>query len=113
MTWISEYAKRKNIIIVATNPHRYNQQSNYLQTIAQQNSNVSLSFNKEKGARVVSLHKHPSLPLGTIKLLSENTTLTQFIQKEKPTEPQRRPAPEDLKSSSSLFFGLVYEKKTV
>jgi hypothetical protein len=86
MTCIADFAKRNQSIIVATNPHRHSQRS-YLQSLAQHNANVSLSFNKEKGVRVVSLHQHPSLPLGSVELPSESTTLTQFIQDQERIQP--------------------------
>ena len=80
MSYLSSFAKRHQIIIIATYlPYSGNERNSLFQDITCSKANTVLSFSKTHYTREVSLEKHPFFVLGTAEMPSENLTLNDFI----------------------------------
>jgi hypothetical protein len=76
---LSNFAKKHNIIIVATNlPHENNSRNRLLQEITVAKTNVILRHTKTPYTNEIELEKHPSYMLGVIDFRPEIKTLTDF-----------------------------------
>jgi len=80
MNHLSNFAKKHNIIIVATNlPHEDNQRNSTLQDITAAKATVILRHTKTTYTSEIELEKHPSYMLGIMDFRPENKTLTDFF----------------------------------
>jgi hypothetical protein len=80
VSYLSNLARKHQIIIIATFLSYENSRRNSsLQEMTFARATTVLSFIKTKYTHKVSLEKHPSFVLGTTELLSENLTLTDFM----------------------------------
>jgi hypothetical protein len=80
MNHLSNFAKKHNIIIVATNiPHENTTKNNTLQEITIAKANVILRHTKTLYTSEIELEKHPSYMLGVMDFKPENKTLTDFL----------------------------------
>ncbi len=79
VSYLSAFAKKHQIIIVATYPPSDNKRSRLLQDITIAKANTVLAFSKTAYTREVNLEKHPFFVLGNAELPSENLTLTDFM----------------------------------
>ncbi len=80
MSYLSNYAKKHQIIIIATYlSHESNERNNMLQKITTAKANTVLRFTKTPYTKEVELEKHPSYILGVVDLTSENQALTDFM----------------------------------
>ena len=80
MSFLSNYAKKQHIIIVATYlSHETSPRNSVLQEITSAKANTVLRFTKTPYTKEVELEKHPSYMLGVADLSSENQALTDFI----------------------------------
>ncbi|MDD3791597.1 MAG: hypothetical protein PHY74_00520 [Candidatus Bathyarchaeota archaeon] len=78
--YLSNFAKKKQIIIVASClPYSENKRNKALQEITITKANTVLSVIKTQYTSEINLEKHPRLMLGTAEMPSENMTLTSFI----------------------------------
>jgi hypothetical protein len=79
MNHLSNFAKKHNIIIVATNlPHGNTSRNQLLQEITLAKANVILRHTKTTYTSEIELEKHPSYILGVMDFRPEITTLTDF-----------------------------------
>ena len=79
-TYLSNFAREKQIVLIATYlPHRNQKVNNEFQTIAANSAGVVLSFRTTKHDRLISIDKHPYLRLGSLELPSETLRLTDFF----------------------------------
>ncbi|MCL1965789.1 MAG: hypothetical protein FWF66_06630 [Candidatus Bathyarchaeota archaeon] len=79
MNHLSNFAKKHNIIIVATNlPHEDNPRNSTLQDITNAKANVILRHTKTPYTSEIELEKHPSNMLGVMDFNCENKTLLNF-----------------------------------
>jgi len=79
-TYLANFARENQIILIATNPPHQNTKRNaYLENLVHQRAGIVLSLGQTAYARTVSLKKHPCLKLGSIELPSTNVTLTDYI----------------------------------
>jgi RecA/RadA recombinase len=79
-TYLSNFARENQIILIATNPPYQNtKRNNCLQSLMHQKAGVVLSLGQTAHARTVSLEKHPYLKLGSIELPAQNVTLTDYM----------------------------------
>ncbi len=87
ISYLSNFAKKHQIIIVATYlPYSDNTRNNLFQEITYSKATVALSLTKTTYTKEVTLEKHPRFVLGTAELPSENLTLTDFMgESEQPT----------------------------
>ncbi|MDR2707410.1 MAG: hypothetical protein LBB87_01510 [Nitrososphaerota archaeon] len=80
MNHLSNFAKKHNIIIVATNlPHENNQRNTTLQEITTAKANVIIRHTKTLYTSEIELEKHPSYMLGVMDFNPENKTLMDFF----------------------------------
>ena len=80
MGYLSNFAKKYQIIIVATYlPYEFGRRNTLLQEITFSKANTVLCFAKTKYAREVALEKHPRYTLGVAELPFENLTLIDFM----------------------------------
>ena len=80
MNHLSNFAKKHNIIIVATNlPHENVPRNSILQEITAAKTNVILRHIKTPYTSEIELEKHPSYMLGVMDFNPENKTLTDFF----------------------------------
>jgi len=80
MSYLSNFAKRHHIIIVATYlSHESSPRNSFLQEITTAKVNTVLRFTKTPYNKEVELEKHPSYMLGIADLTSENQSLTDFM----------------------------------
>jgi hypothetical protein len=87
MSYLSNFAKRHHIIIIATYlSHEGSTRNSFLQEITTSKTNTVLRFTKTPYNKEVELEKHPSYMLGVADLTSENQSLTDFMgpKKENP-----------------------------
>ena len=79
--YLQNFAREKQIILIATYPPRQNSNRNaYLQALTCQKANVILALKQTMYDREFILEKHPRFMLGTAEFPSENLTLTDFMQ---------------------------------
>lgn len=79
MSYLSSFAKRHRIIIIATYlSHESNKRNTILQEISTSKANTVLRFTKTLYTSEVELEKHPSYMLGVVEFNPENTTLSDF-----------------------------------
>jgi len=79
INYLSNFAKKHNIIIVATNlPHENNSRNKTLQEITTTKAGIILRSTKTPYTSEIELEKHPSYMLGVIDFRPENKTLTDF-----------------------------------
>ena len=79
-TYLSNFARENNIIVIATYPpHRAIQRNNRLQTLLNAKASVVLSLNQTAYSRTLSLEKHPYLSSGSIELSSGIVKITDFM----------------------------------
>jgi len=79
INFLSNFAKKHNIIIVATSlPHENNQRHDALQEITTAKASILLRHTKTKYTSEIELEKHPSYMLGVMDFRPENKTLTDF-----------------------------------
>jgi hypothetical protein len=79
MNYLSNFAKKHSIIIVATNlPHEKNSRNKILQEITTAKTNVILRLTKTLYTSEIELEKHPSYMLGVMDFNPETKTLTDF-----------------------------------
>jgi len=82
--YISEFAKKKNMIVLATcPPHYYSRPSLFLHTIACARSNVAISITKKPTypfGKQFTLEKHPVFQLGRADFPSDCLTLNDFAR---------------------------------
>ena len=80
MSYLSNFAKKHHIIIIATysSPESSNRNS-ALQEITSAKASTVLRFTKTPYTKEVELEKHPSYMLGVADLTSENHALSDFI----------------------------------
>lgn len=89
ISYLSNFAKKHNIIIVATYlPYSDNKRSGILQEVTCSKANIVLSLTKTEYTREISLEKHPSFVLGVSELPSDNLTLTDFMGTEENSKQQ-------------------------
>jgi hypothetical protein len=80
MNYLSNFAKKNHLIIIATYlSHESSRRNSGLQEITTAKANTVLRFTKTPYTKEVELEKHPSYMLGVADLTSENQTLTDFI----------------------------------
>lgn len=80
MSYLSSFAKKHQIIIIATYlPYSGNERNRLFQDMTCSKANTVLSFSKTPYTREVSLEKHPFFVLGTAEMPSENLTLNDFM----------------------------------
>jgi hypothetical protein len=79
LNYLSNFAKKHAIIIIATNPpHENSTRNNTLQEISNAKASTVLRFAKTPYTSEVELEKHPSYMLGVVDFAPENKTLTDF-----------------------------------
>ncbi|MDR0373701.1 MAG: hypothetical protein LBI79_09190 [Nitrososphaerota archaeon] len=79
MNYLSNFAKKHGIIIIATNPlHENNPRNRMLQEITTAKAGVILRYTKTQYTSDIELEKHPSYMLGIVDFRPENKTLTDF-----------------------------------
>ncbi len=80
MSYLSNFAKRHHIIIIATYLSHENSRRNIaLQEITTVKANTVLRFTSTPYTKEVELEKHPSYMLGVVDLISESRALTDFM----------------------------------
>ena len=80
MSYLTNFAKKHHIIIVATYlSHENSRRNSVLQEITTAKANTVLRFTKTPYTKEVELEKHPSYMLGVVDLTSENRALTDFM----------------------------------
>jgi predicted ATP-dependent serine protease len=78
--YLISFAKKNQIIIVATYPHHENSiRNSTLKKMTQNKANTVLSYYKTPYTAELNLEKHPTYILGTAEPPSENITLTSFF----------------------------------
>jgi len=77
--YLISFAKKNQIIVLATQPnHENNIKNTALKEITQRKANTILSYYKTPYTAELNLEKHPTYILGTAESPSENLTLTSF-----------------------------------
>jgi len=80
MNYLSNFAKKNHLIIIATYPsHESSRRNSVLQETTTAKANTVLRFTKTPYTKEVELEKHPSYMLGVADLTSENRVLTDFF----------------------------------
>ncbi len=80
-TYLSNFARETQTIIIATYPqHAQTPRNNLLHTQTIKKANVVLSLRKTNYARQFILEKHPTLSLGVAELPLEDLTLEGFVE---------------------------------
>ena len=79
INYLSNFAKKHDIIIVATNlPHEHTLRNKTLQDITTTKAGIILRTTKTPYTSEIELEKHPSYMLGVMDFSPENKTLTDF-----------------------------------
>ncbi len=79
MNYLSNFARTRGIIIVATcQPHESNSRNSTLQEITNAKAGIIMRFARTPYTSEVELEKHPSYMLGVVDFAPENKTLTDF-----------------------------------
>jgi predicted RNA-binding protein with PIN domain len=79
MNYLSNFAKKQGIIIIATNPAQENNaRSRMLQEITAAKAGVILRYTKTQYTSDIELEKHPSYMLGIMDFKPETKTLTDY-----------------------------------
>jgi hypothetical protein len=82
-TYLSNFAREKKVIVIATYPpHDETERNNFLHIQTCTRANVVLSIRKTSNARQFVLEKHPHLPMGSSDLPNESLTLADFMEAE-------------------------------
>jgi hypothetical protein len=82
INFLSNFSKKHNIIIIATNlPHENNSRNKTLQEITTAKTGIILRYTKTPYTSEIELEKHPSYMLGVMDFNTENKTLTDFEKK--------------------------------
>ncbi|MCL2287977.1 MAG: hypothetical protein FWC33_02175, partial [Candidatus Bathyarchaeota archaeon] len=80
MNYLSNFAKKHNIIIVTTNlPHENNTRNRLLHEITTAKTNVILRHTKTPYTSEIELEKHPTYMLNVMDYNPETKTLTDFF----------------------------------
>lgn len=83
-SYISEFAKRKNTIVLATClPHYYSRRSVFLHAVSRAKSDVVVSITKKPTypfGKQFTLEKHPIFELGSVDFPSKNLNLNDFVR---------------------------------
>jgi hypothetical protein len=80
VAYLQNFARQKQIIIIATYPpHQNTSRNSSLQTVTCGKANVVLGVKQTMYDREFTLEKHPSFMLGSAEFPSENLTLTDFM----------------------------------
>jgi len=80
-TYLSNFAKENQIILVATcPPHKENRRNNFLHAVTCGRANTVISLRQTKYEREFILEKHPRYVLGVSELPSEILTLDNFFE---------------------------------
>jgi len=80
MSYLTNFAKKHHIIIIATYlSHENTRRNSVLQEITTTKANTVLRFTKTPYTKEVELEKHPSYMLGVVDLTSESRALTDFM----------------------------------
>ena len=81
VTYLSNFARQHQVIIVATYPpHVESQRNIYLQALTTGRANVVMALKQTKYEREIILEKHPTFTLGSAELPSEILPLTAFME---------------------------------
>ena len=82
-TFISNFARENQVIVIATYPpHAVTSRNNLLHKQTCAKANVILSISRTAYARKISLEKHPYLPLDFAELPNESLTIDAFADYE-------------------------------
>ena len=79
INYLSSFAKKHQIILIATCLPDSENRSTLLQEITCSKAKTVLYFSKTAYTREITLEKHPSFVLGTAELPSDNLKLTDFM----------------------------------
>jgi hypothetical protein len=80
-TYLSNFAKENQIILIATYPpHQESRRNNFLQALTCGRANTVISLSQSKYDRELVLEKHPRYMPGVAEFPFENLTLTDFIE---------------------------------
>jgi hypothetical protein len=80
ISYLSAFAKKHRIIIIATYlSHESSQRNSTLQELTTAKANTVLRFTKTPYTKEVELEKHPSYMLGVADLTCENQVLTDYM----------------------------------
>jgi branched-subunit amino acid aminotransferase/4-amino-4-deoxychorismate lyase len=80
-TYLSNLAKEKQTIIIATYPpHIDNKRNLYLQAVTSGRANVVIALRQTKYDKEIVLEKHPTFTLGSAELPTEILPLTAFME---------------------------------
>jgi branched-subunit amino acid aminotransferase/4-amino-4-deoxychorismate lyase len=80
-TYLSNFAKEKQTIIIATYPpHIDNKRNLYLQAVTSGRANVVIALRQTKYDKEIVLEKHPTFTLGSAELPTEILPLTAFME---------------------------------
>jgi isochorismate hydrolase len=83
LNYLSRFAKKHQIIIIATYlPHNNTKRNLALKESTVSKAGIVLSFSKTPYNSDIELEKHPNYMLGITEYPSENPTLTDFVDKE-------------------------------
>ncbi len=78
-TFISNFARENQVIVIATYPpHAESSRNNLLHKQTCAKANVVLSISRTAYTRKITLEKHPYLPLGFAELPNESLTIADF-----------------------------------
>lgn len=81
VTYLSNFAKENQIILVATcPPHQESKRNNFLHTVTCGRANTVISLRQTKYDREFILEKHPRYVSGSVELPSEILTLDDFFE---------------------------------
>ncbi len=79
INYLSSFAKKHQIILIATYLPNSENRSSLFQEITCSKARTVLYFSKTAYTREITLEKHPSFVLGTAELPSDNLKLTDFM----------------------------------
>ncbi|MCL2135463.1 MAG: hypothetical protein FWH37_07940 [Candidatus Bathyarchaeota archaeon] len=83
LNYLSSFAKKHQIILITTYITQNNTQRNMkLKEITLTKTNINISFNKTLYTSEIELEKHPTYILGVADYPTENTPLTDYINKQ-------------------------------
>ena len=81
MTFLSNFARESQTIIIATYPrHEESSRNDLLHRQTCQRANVILSLSRNSYARTISLEKHPYLSAGSVELPGESLNIADFAE---------------------------------
>ena len=81
VTFLSNFARENQTIIIATYPtHEESARNNLLHKQTRSKANVVLSLSRNSYARIIALEKHAFLPTGFVELPNENLTIADFAE---------------------------------